>query len=51
MWFGADLTEWTPGNQFFNYEPSKIVKVRFSVKLKTCFDEDDGAQYNAPEAN
>jgi len=26
LWFGADLTEWTPGNQFFNYEPSKIVK-------------------------
>merc|ERR1712142_475205 len=26
LWFGADLTEWTPANQFNNYEPSKIVK-------------------------
>jgi len=28
LWFGADLTEWIPANQFFNYEPSKVVKAK-----------------------
>ena len=27
LWFGSDITEWMPGNQFNNYEPSKIIKV------------------------
>merc|ERR1711970_592040 len=32
LWFGADLTEWTPANQFFNYEPSKAVKAKAEKK-------------------
>jgi len=32
LWFGADLTEWTPANQFFNYEPSKVVKAKSEKK-------------------
>lgn len=34
LWFGADLTEWTPANQFFNYEPSKVVKAKAEKKEK-----------------
>jgi len=32
LWFGADLTEWIPTNQFFNYEPSKVVKAKSEKK-------------------
>jgi len=26
LWFGGEITEWTPGNQFNNYEPAKTIK-------------------------
>lgn len=32
LWFGADLTEWTPANQFYNYEPTKAVKAKAEKK-------------------
>merc|ERR1711953_769382 len=32
LWFGNDLTEWAPANQFNIYEPSKIVKGKAEKK-------------------
>jgi len=32
LWFGSDITEWMPGNQFNNYEPSKIIKGKAEKK-------------------
>jgi len=26
LWFGSEITEWSPGNQFNNYEPAKTIK-------------------------